>query len=84
MMRYGFGNGGFGMMGGSGGLLVMLLILTLVIVGFIVLVKYSQVSHNTPYQAKDNASLNILNDRYARGEINDVEYALKKSKLTKS
>ncbi len=86
MMR---GFGGFqsfsrsGMMGNIGwfSMLICLLIVVLIIIGVVYLIKgltnrsHKNVSFNT-----NNHSLEILNERYAKGEINKEEYdSIKKS-----
>lgn len=85
MMRYGFGNGGFGMMGGTWGFLMtlfMLLLIVLAILGIVALVRYLQKSKPVAVPA-ENPALMILNERYARGELNDEEYTTKKATLMK-
>ena len=73
----GFGGGIFMMIGG-------LLLLGLVIYVIVVLTGKRQTNHTVPvstvYQDTGNA-LNILNERFARGEINEEEYARKKAEL---
>lgn len=84
MMRYGLGYGGYGMMGGTGGFIMtlfMLLVLALVILGIVALLRYVKPGAKILPGTDDNA-LNILKERYARGEINDEEYAAKKTMLT--
>ncbi|MEI7884917.1 MAG: SHOCT domain-containing protein [Clostridia bacterium] len=94
MMRYGelftrggdFG-GGYGMMGGAGGFLMvfmMLLILTLTVLSIIGLVKYirSSSKHDTiSGNLANDKVLAILNERFALGEVSDEEYAKKKLAL---
>lgn len=89
MMRFGWDNlfaiGG-GMM--LWGWLFGILILVLIVFGIIALVRYLQggnVSNSGPYHVppSSNSALQILNERYARGEINDAEYAAKKAELRK-
>ena len=75
----GFGGGLFMMIGG-------LLLLGLVIYGIVVLTGKKPTSQSvtggTPLQDISSA-MNILNERFARGEINEEEYARKKSELRK-
>ena len=84
---YGMGYGGFN--GAAlAGWIIGILVIVLVIVGIIALVHYLQKNstNNTKIitSAPDiNNSLNILNERYARGEINDQEYTAKKAELRK-
>lgn len=89
MMRYGFWElGGLCRnMGFGGGIFMMiggLLLLGLVIYVIVVLAGKSQTNHTVPastvYQDTGNA-LNILNERFARGEINEEEYTRKKAEL---
>jgi len=75
----GFGGGFFMMIGG-------LLLLGLVIYGIVVLTGNKPTSQpvtgGTSLQDISSA-MNILNERFARGEINEEEYARKKSELRK-
>lgn len=91
MMRYGFWALG-GMcrhMGFGGGLFMMfggLLLIGLLIYGIVLLTGKKNSSqtgaHAAPTQDIGNA-MNILNERYARGEIDEDEYARKKAELRK-
>lgn len=84
-MRYGFGTDGYGMMSGPGGFfmgLFMLLLLALMILGIMALLRYLHNS-KTPLTHSDDTALHVLSDRFARGEINNDEYAAKKALLTK-
>lgn len=73
---------GFGLMGiGS------VLVLAIIIIPIILLVNHtssnsSQNTTTTP-QSASNHALDILNERYARGEITDEEYRIKKEALVK-
>jgi len=71
----GFGNN---MMGGGAGMMIIPIILIAVVI-FLV---YNQGGNNKfrDISSKDNA-LNILNQRFARGEINEEEYNKKKNIL---
>ncbi|MHB8962049.1 MAG: SHOCT domain-containing protein [Saccharofermentanales bacterium] len=67
-----------------------LLFLGLVVLGMVLLVRYAKNnSHSADHPAGGSISANtdnalkILNERYARGEINDDEYAAKKNELRK-
>lgn len=85
MMRYGFGSGGFGIMGGTWGFLMtlfMLMLIVLAVLGIVALVRYLQKDKSVAAPA-ENSALLILNERYARGELNDEEYAVKKATLMK-
>jgi putative membrane protein len=68
---------GYGMMGGFG--LVPLILIGLVVYAVI---KMSQGNHRGfSIHGNDNDALEILNRRYANGEISDEEYAKKKKIL---
>ena len=91
MMRYGFWElGGLCRhMGFGGGIFMMiggLVLLGLLIYGIIVLTGKKQTNHAVPvstvYQDSGNA-LVILSERFARGEINEEEFARKKAELRK-
>ena len=96
MMRYGFdgfdGFDRFGHMSWIGGgimMLVGLAVLALLVVGVIALVRGSHMrhgGHQDIHAGQSNSSIqamNILDERYARGEINDEEYQRKKAELRK-
>lgn len=76
--------GGYGMTGGFGfGWIFMILWGMLIIVGITVLVKWM----STPSAADgrsggEGKALNILKERYARGEIDEQEFQKKKHDLT--
>jgi putative membrane protein len=74
---------GFGMMGVTGGI-VMILLIALAIVAIIWFSKNWSFRNNTiqTHPASDR-SLEILNERYALGEIGDEEYSKKKIELLK-
>lgn len=80
----GWGNQGYGM-GGFGGI-VMLLFWGLVIVGVVLVIRYfttGQVpgrSGSTPYEVHSDP-LQILRQRYAKGEIDTKEYEERKKTL---
>lgn len=78
MMKY----GGYGMslIGLVFACIIMLLILAAIILGVVLLVRYLRKSQNNPQMPYNNA-LNILNERYAKGEISDEEYKKKKAEL---
>lgn len=71
MMGYGYGMMGFGM------------IIPLLLIGVIVyaVIKLTQNNGNSYHRRDDNHALDILNQRYARGEISEEEYAKKKKIL---
>lgn len=86
MMRFGYGHMGFG-----GGYLLMALVMAaiaiLVILGIIALVRYIRISgHSHRIQMAGtviNPAIQILDERYAKGEISDEEYKAKKIELGK-
>lgn len=73
MMSY-----GYNMMGSWLGMMIIPLIFIVILV--VVVFKLGQ--SNNAKDIKDN-SLNILNERFARGEINEDEYKRKKDLLKK-
>ncbi|MBC3898716.1 SHOCT domain-containing protein [Acetobacterium malicum] len=75
---------GFGMMGITGGAnMFMILLLVLVVVAIVWFSKNGNPQNNRfEYQTTDR-SLEILNERYASGEIADEEYTKKKIELRK-
>jgi len=87
MMRF----GSFGFNGGMNygwGWIMMFGLLLLVIVGVILIVKHSHNSVNTSKtygsaNVAPSAALEILNERYARGEISSEEYNKIKSDILK-
>jgi len=71
MMRY-----GYSMMGGWFGMMII----PIIIIGIVVFLIFSQFSNNDikDISAVDN-SLDVLKERFARGEINEEEYYNKKN-----
>ncbi len=80
MMGGGFG-GGLGM--GLFGIVFMAAFWIAVIVGIVVLIRWAVVSTRAGHQAGDprNSTLDILRQRYARGEINREEFEEKRKAL---
>ncbi len=82
---YGYGMMGPGMMGGFGGMwfmpILMIVFWGLVIWGIVALVRGVSSPGNTGASNPAESALEILKRRYARGEINKVEYEEKKKDL---
>lgn len=78
MMGWGYGpmSGWMGAGYGIAGLILMVLFWVLVIVGIIALIRYL-----TPKREEKTKPLEILQERYARGEIDKKEYEEKKKEL---
>lgn len=76
MMGYRFG---FGMMGFSWGWLMMIGVLVLLVLTILALISYLR----RPGAKTGLSALNILNERYAKGEINDEDYQKMKTHFNK-
>lgn len=72
----GFGMGGFGF-----GWIFMILWWALIIVGIVALVKWVMSSGAGGRSSGDGRALDILKERYARGEIDQEEYDKKRRDL---
>ena len=79
MMRY--GGYGYGMMGFGWGFIMMIGILILIILAVVALIRFVQRSSPNSSINSGSKALEILNERYARGEISDEEYKTKKAVL---
>ncbi|HEX8013342.1 MAG TPA: SHOCT domain-containing protein [Casimicrobiaceae bacterium] len=75
-MFNGMGGGFFGFGG-----VFMILFWVLVIVGIVVLVKWMADQSHAGGGSRDKSAIEILRERYARGEINREEYEQKKRDL---
>jgi putative membrane protein len=73
-----WGSGGWGM---GFGFLFMLLFWGLVIVGIVALFRWSMVQKSPNGKSHGKSPLEILQERYARGEIDHDEYEQKKRDL---
>ncbi|MFT8315746.1 MAG: SHOCT domain-containing protein [Clostridium sp.] len=73
MMYYGFGYGGMFMM------LVPIILIAIIVYAIIKLKDHP--SHGDYYNNSDNRALDILNERYARGEITEEEYNQNKNTI---
>lgn len=93
MMRY-EGFGGYGHMGLFGGVIMFFIALAVIglLIYLVVLLSRNAKSHSAisgnsvgqiPNPQNLNNALSILSERYARGEVNDEEYARKKEALIK-
>lgn len=71
-------NNGYGMMGYGWGWLMMIGIFILVVLGVIALIRYLQQSTQI-----NKTALDILSERYTKGEISDEGYRAKKAEITK-
>jgi putative membrane protein len=75
--------GGYGMTGGFGfGWIFMILWAMLIIIGIVVLVKWISAPSAAEKHSGESRALNILKERYARGEIDEQEFQKKKHDLT--
>ncbi|MFT5873771.1 MAG: putative membrane protein [Clostridium sp.] len=76
MMGYGYGYGN-NMMGGVFGMIIPIIIIAIVVFAIYKLLQNKNIKD---IGTRDN-SLDILNERFARGEINEEEYNSKKNAL---
>jgi putative membrane protein len=79
MMRY-FGYN-CGMMGYGWGWIMMIGILIIVVLGILILSKYLLNFRKEYSNYNESKSIEILNERYAHGEISDEEYKKKKADI---
>jgi putative membrane protein len=71
----------YGMMGYGWGWLMMAGLIVLTILGIVALIRYLQQPGKPNYLAVEDNALNILKERYAKGEINEEEYRSKKEEI---
>lgn len=76
-MMYGIGYGGFGFFMMFG----LFLLLVLVIIGIYFIIRHFSKSNAKEGPGSGEKALEILHERYARGEIDEEEYNRKKSEL---
>lgn len=88
---WGYGPGsGYGMMGGYGfgygmggiGMILWVVILIAVVVAIVWLVRSFATPSHPPPPARRSSGLDVLEERYAKGEINRDEYLEKKRDIT--
>lgn len=72
---------GYGWVGMIFGMVSMLLFWALLIAAVVVLVRYVWGSDRSPAGRQEKTALDILKDRYARGEIEREEFQQKKCDL---
>lgn len=79
----GWGSQGYGMWGMGGfGSIMMILFWGLIIVGIILLIRYFTLGHGgSTSMMKERDPLEILRERYARGEIDTEEFEERKKAL---
>jgi len=79
---YGGWGMGPGMMTGWGGGWLMIVFWVLILVGLILLIKWLvQMTRGEPDRDRRSSALDILRERYARGEIDQKEYQTRKRDL---
>lgn len=83
MMGFGYGYGGYGGCGLIGGGFWMMLI-PLILIGIIIFAAFKLWGGSSVKSERElDNSMEILNERFARGEINEEEYKQKKALLLK-
>lgn len=85
MFCRGFSGSGYGNFGGNiggGGMFIMMGFGLLILIALIFLT-FKLMKGNSPFSLSSNSALNILNERYAKGEIDEEEYTKRKIILSK-
>jgi len=80
-MMWGFGNNPMGWGFGLLGLIFMLLFWVLIIAGIVALVRWLGMSQSHGTHKNEKTPLEILKERYAKGELNKEEFEAKKKDL---
>lgn len=75
--RYGTQMGGWGWIGGVG----MILVWILVVVGLVVLIRYLAAKARTDGPGSRSDPMDIVKERYAKGEIDEAEFEQKRRNL---
>jgi putative membrane protein len=70
-------HGGYGMFGGGG----ILGIILIAIIAFFAIKYFNENNNNSNTFSQKNNALDVLNERYAKGEIDEEEYNRKKKIL---
>ena len=79
MMEY--GGYGYRMMRYGGGWIMMIGILLIIVVAVFALIRYFPSTRQTDIKSSQSNAINILDERYAKGEITDEEYRKKKVEM---
>lgn len=79
MMRY--SGYGYGMMGYGWGWIMMIGIFIIVVLGILALFRFLQHSNSISSIGPSRRAIDILNEKYASGEISDEEYKRKKEEM---
>jgi len=82
MMGFGYGYNGFGRCSFIGGGFGMMFI-ALILIGIVVYTIFRQKNTSVKNESGSDNALEILNERFARGEINEEEYKQRKTLLLK-
>ena len=77
----GYSGYGYGMMGYGRGWIMMLGMLIIIGLAVVVLVRYLQRTNRKDSNSSHSKAIEILDERYAKGEITDEEYRKKKAEI---